>query len=174
MSALYKTDKLIWKSTEDNPAYIYIYEGSKAFKAYRPLDPKGDKFRGQDNGEIIEGWDQLPYEWEHLIVTKATKDIMTFRTIGYISCSPTSENSFRTILSKKDELNRRFKRIFIFFDNDAAGMKAAKFLHEATGWTVIILPQDHAKDVSDLVYKDQSFDRLEKFLAKYKLKKYEL
>lgn len=171
LTALYKTDKLIWKSTEDNPAYIYLYEDGKAFKAYRPLDPQGDKFRGQDNGEIIEGYDQLPDEWEHLIITKATKDVMTFRTIGVVSCSPTSENSFRTILAKKDEFNARFKRIFIFFDNDKAGIKAAKFLHEATGWTIIMLPEDHAKDPSDLVVKDGSFDRLEKFLSKLKLKR---
>lgn len=171
LTALYKTDKLVWKSTEDNPAYIYLYSDNKAFKCYRPLDPNGDKFRGQDNGEIIEGWDQLPDEWEHLVITKATKDVMTLRRIGVVGGSPTSENSFRAILAMKDELNRRFKRIFIFFDNDAAGIKAALFLHEATGWEVIILPQDFAKDPSDLVFKDQSFDRLKKFLAKYNLKR---
>lgn len=172
LTAMYRTDKLVWKSVKDNPTYIYLYLANKdAFKAYRPLDPRGDKFRGQNNGGLLEGFEQLPDEWEHLIITKSTKDIMTLRRLGVVSCSPTSENSFRTLLKNKDELNRRFKRKFIFFDNDGPGVKASKLLKEETGWESIVLPKSYSKDASDLVTKDKSYKRLSSFLSTLKLEK---
>ena len=135
------------------------------------IDPNGDKFRGQNNGDILEGYEQLPDEWEHLIITKSTKDIMTLRRIGVVSCSPTSENSFRTLLSKKDELNERFKRKFIFFDNDTPGIKASRLIHEATGWESFCLPINMGKDPNELVSKDKSYKRLLAFIHKYKFEK---
>ena len=90
LTALYRTDKVIWKSEKTNPAYIYLYEQIKdAFKAYRPLDPRGDKFRGQNNGGILEGYEQLPKNGKKLLITKSTKDILVLRRAGVISTSPT-------------------------------------------------------------------------------------
>lgn len=172
LTALYRTDKLIWKSVLNSPAYIYLYKNKiDAFKSYRPLDKKGDKFRGQNNGDILEGFEQLPDEWEHLIISKSTKDVMTLRRLGVVSCSPTSENSFRTLLKNKDEINRRFKRKFIFFDNDEPGIKASKLLQDETGWDSISLPINFSKDPSDLVKKDKSYKRLSSFLSNLKLEK---
>jgi len=170
LTGLYKTDRLVWKSVEDNPAYIYLYTDPKAFKCYRPLD-KADKFRGQDNGNIIEGYDQLPDEWEHLVITKSTKDIMLLRSFGVVSCSPTSENSFNTLYNRAEELNGRFSIIYVMYDNDEPGIRAANKICAETGWKNIMFPKSFAKDPSDFIMYGGDKRKLEKFFSKLKLMK---
>ena len=50
-----------------------------------------------------------------------------------------------------NELNRRFKNVYILLDNDEAGIKDAQKLASKTGFTNIVLPNiNGAKDISDL------------------------
>jgi DNA primase len=60
-----------------------------------------------------------------------------------------------------EELKRRFKHIYILFDNDEAGLVDGVKLAEQTGFTNIVLPRiNEAKDISDL-YK--SLENKEQF-----------
>lgn len=167
LTGLYKLDRLIWKSESGNPAYIYVF-GRDKFKCYRPLDTTGHKFLGYNNSDVIEGWSQIPEKGDLLIVTKSMKDVMVLYEAGFVSCSPTSENSFRTIVNRAEELNKRFKKIIIFYDNDLPGITASEKLSSLTGWESIMIPvEEGIKDVSDWVRRD-GYDKLNKFL-KFKI-----
>lgn len=159
-----RVGKKIWGSVEGNPVFIYLFKKRGAFKAYRPLDPMKDKFRGQSNGDILEGYDQLPPTGQHLFITSSLKDTMVLRMLGYLAVNPTSENSKRALYTHVRELNSRFKNIYILFDNDKPGINAAASLSSDTGWKVLMLPTWSTKDPSDLVMKTGNYLELSMFL----------
>lgn len=170
LKILRRIGKKIWESSFDKPMFIYLFKNSKAFKAYNPLT-KEDRFRGQDNGNIIEGYDQLPRSHSHLIICSSLKDTKVVRRLGYCACNPTSENSFRTLLTKSRELTQRFSDIYILFDNDSAGINSSKYLSTITGWKVLKLPKQYSKDPSDLVMKAKNYLQLSLFFNSLFLKK---
>ena len=50
-----------------------------------------------------------------------------------------------------NELNRRFKKVYIMLDNDEPGIKLGKKLANQTGFINIVLPKfKGGKDISDL------------------------
>lgn len=174
MKSMRRVGKKLWWSTEDNPTFIYLFSKRGAFKAYRPLDPRKDKFRGQNNGDVLEGYDQLPRIGQHLIITSSLKDTMTLRKLGYLAVNPTSENSKRGLYRIIRELNQRFYKIYILFDNDMPGIRAARSLARETGWEVIMLPTWSTKDPSDLVMKTENYLALSIFFNNFNLKKYHI
>lgn len=174
MKYMRRINKLIWSSVKDNPTYIYLFSKKGAFKAYRPLDRSGDKFRGQNNGDILEGYDQLPPTGDHLFIQSSLKDTATCRRLGVLSLNPTSENSKRALYEKIRELNQRFKNIYILFDNDTAGRISAINLARDTGWTPMFLPNHWSKDPSDLVMKCKNYFQLNLFFNKMSLNKYHI
>ncbi len=165
--------KKVWGTTPENPCFMYLFNEYKdAFKAYRPLDPYKDKFRGQNNGDVIEGYDQLPRRAQHLIITSSLKDTMTLRRMGLIACNPTSENSKSALLKKVREFNARFDKVYVLFDNDLAGILSAKKLVGQTGWGLMEFPRELAKDPSDLVMSRGNYLALSDFFCKFDFNKY--
>lgn len=167
LKGLYRLDVKLLESTDEMPVYIYLFDDPLAFKSYQPNGGIW-KWRGQANGNLIEGWDQLKEQDTILFITSSLKDTLVMRTMGYSACNPTSENSYSNIVDKRDEINRRFNKVYIFFDTDTPGIKASKNMAEKTGWVSIGLPYSwNAKDPSDLITNDQgSYKRLELFLKK--------
>lgn len=169
---LLKFNREVWRYSDDNPTYHYSF-GTDSFKCYRPLDPRKDKFRGQNNGDKLEGYSQLPQTWDHLVISSSLKDTMTLRHIGIISVNPSSENSFNVLLSKADELNSRFKNIYVLYDNDSAGRNATIEITNRTGWGELLLPEKGGKDPSDWVVNDGGYRNLDSFFGS-KFKRYEM
>lgn len=175
LRSMRRVGKKLWGSEKDNPTFIYLFSKKGAFKAYRPLDPNKDKFRGQNNGDVLEGYDQLPPRGQHLIITSSLKDTMTLRRLGYLAINPTSENSKRALYKKVRELNMRFNNnVYILFDNDPPGIKSAKSLALVTGWKPIFLPKTFSKDPSDLTMKTGNYLALSMFFANFNLTRYYL
>jgi DNA primase len=80
---------------------------------------------------------------------------MVLYQYGYPAIAPQGENvpiteEFMTLLKKK------FERVVLFYDNDEAGIKAAKKIVNKHKVENIILPVTDAKDISDYV-KDFGF-----------------
>jgi hypothetical protein len=174
LRSLRRVGKRIWGSEESNPVFIYEFSKKGAFKVYRPLDKNNQKFRGQNNGDVLEGYDQLPARGTHLIITKSMKDVMVLRRMGYLAIAPTSENSRKTLLNKAAELNQRFDKIYILFDNDKPGVIASHKLHLETGWEQISFPVWMTKDSSDLVNKCQNYFELTEFFNTFDLNEYHI
>lgn len=155
---------LIWKSEESNPTFLYEFSKENAFKAYRPLDPNKDKFRGQNNGTVVEGYDQLPRNGKVLIITSSLKDTLTLRNLGFLAINPTSENSRKGLMLIARELNQRFEKIYVLLDNDRPGIYATRVLAQKTGWKPLYLPQHFLKDPSDMVMNTGRYQHLRLFL----------
>lgn len=94
----------------------FSYEVLGKYKIYQPFTPRV-KFRNDLTEKCLEGFAQLQYKSDILIITKSTKDIMLLAEFGYEAVSPRSENTpvpdpFLRYFHK------RYKKVLILFDND--------------------------------------------------------
>lgn len=146
----------------DNPMYAYkVYNN---FKIYRPLADKYTKWRNNLTEYDIQGYKQLPKKGEVLFITKSMKDVMALYEMGISAISPSSESTFipEDILS---DLKKRFKRIIILFDRDAAGVKySRKMSLKHSLEAMLIHKKFEAKDVSDAVKKN-GFETIKTWLC---------
>jgi len=167
VQGLYMNCSFIRNSIPGDPMYVYLSPFRDSFKAYRPYaKEKTQKFKGVANGHIVEGWESLPKFGDICMINSSMKDTMVMTKAGYPGCNPTSENAMAIMLDKARELNARFKRVVIFFDNDKPGIEAARKLQIETGWDSICLPQTWAKDPSDLVMEDGNYFNLIRFVER--------
>ena len=145
--------------------YGYFKEDGTLYKIYQPktLDKKFIKVNS-----YIQGWEQIG-KHPHLIVTSSLKDVMSIKSLklNIDVIAPDSEN---TML--KDEfvkqLQKKYQKIVLLFDNDEAGIKSMKTYKEKYPFIEIaVLPM--SKDVSDSI-KDfgakEVFNRLVPILDK--------
>lgn len=161
----------IFNSTEDDPAFIYRF-GENSFKTYRPLTGnKTRKFRGSNNGNVLEGWEQLPRKGDHLFINKSLKDSIVLRRMGILSTNPSGEGSIHYLKTMVREINARFSKVRILFDNDPAGIKSSTILRELTGWENVFL--DKEKDCYDNVTKYGNYFWLSNFFKQFNLNYYD-
>jgi len=137
----------IWYSTLGNP--IYAYKVFNNYKIYRPLAKKGEKWLGNLTLFDIGGYEQLPEQGETLIITKSIKDIMCLYSLGYNAICPPCE----TCSIPKEVINnlkKRFNNIYVLYDNDEAGIKAATRTYNTYKLKSFIIPiKSLKKDISD-------------------------
>ena len=130
--------------------YGYFKNDGTLYKIYKPMD-KERKFAKVQN--YIQGSEQLTFDKKYLVITSSLKDLMAFRKLQIKDIeviAPDSENSMlaETTMSK---LIRQYKKIFVIFDNDEPGIKAAKRYHSKYDIPYIILPLE--KDIAEAVEK---------------------
>lgn len=126
--------------TADKLAYAYPINNK--YKIYQPLS-KSRKFRTDYDFMCLEGFDQLKYESDTLIITKSMKDIMVLHEYGYEAVSPRGE-SVPIPIEFIRHFKKKYKNIFIFFDNDG------KHKAEEYPFPEIYVPiNSHEKDISD-------------------------
>lgn len=135
---------------------MYRYRENDTFKLYRPFASKNYVWRSNMRGGTLEGWNQLPDKGEVLVITKSTKDAMCLYELGISAVSVRSEST-RISENAIALLEARFKKIYIWFDNDQAGIVNAQKLQEQTNWNNIVLPENEPKDPSDFIKK---YDKL--------------
>ena len=130
---------------------LYLYGYFKAdgslYKIYQPktLDKKFIKVT-----DYIQGMHQCTGE-KNLLITSSLKDIMSIKSLKLAIdvIAPDSENT----MIKHDimeELDRKYKKIIVMFDNDDAGIKAMQTYKEKFPFVeTALLPM--SKDVSDSI-----------------------
>lgn len=138
----------------DKLAYAFIErkEGRITMKIYQPLNQEGYKWANTHDRSVVSLWTKIPETGDKVVICSSLKDALCFwANTGIPSLALQGEGygmSDTAIL----ELKRRYKEIYILFDNDKAGLADGKKLAERTGFTNLILPQfDGGKDVSDLM-----------------------
>jgi hypothetical protein len=126
----------LWYVNNDNDP-CYRYKEKDKFKLYRPLVKKKQlKFRTNFFGGLLEGYEQLPHKGSLLIITKASKDVMTLHAVGYNAVAVRSEN---TPMS--------------------AGIGGAKKMSEKYGIPFFKYDGAYGKDPSD-IYRDHGKEKL--------------
>lgn len=139
-----------WAYKVDNPGYAYqIYN---KFKIYKPLEQKKYKWLTNCSMLDIQGYEQLDNTGNLLIITKSLKDVMVLTKLGYNAVAPQGENHH--IPSKVMlDLENRFKKIIVFYDNDEAGIIGANKISKRYNLQTIFIPDNEPKDISDYVKK---------------------
>ena len=119
------------------------------YKIYTPSGDKGKKFLNNYPINYVEGYLQLKYKNNFLVITKALKEIMFFRShFDWDSVAGKSENTMikRHIMVK---LVQRYKYIFIWLDNDVAGQRAQLNYLKEYPFLIPIYYDVQRKDVTD-------------------------
>lgn len=120
----------------------FAYREIDKYKIYQPYD-KEYKFRNNYPNNFIEGFFQLKYESDLLIITKSRKDVMLLSELGYESVSPKSENTVMPV-QYFTHFQKKYKHVVVLFDNDM------KHKGDAYPFKKIYVPQESGeKDVSD-------------------------
>ena len=158
--------RYVLEYSKSNPCYAYkfVKDGVTSYKIYWPLSPDKKRkwlFSGgvADN---IEGFDQLPYHGETLILTKSLKDCMCYNMLGYPAISLQGEaNKLEQDLVTK--LLKRFDRIIVNYDEDEEGIRASIRIKNQYDLEYLFL--DGAKDLSDYI-KDFGTTEAKKLIDK--------
>lgn len=120
----------------------FAFEVLSKYKIYQPHMPSY-KFRNDFTEQCLEGFAQLTYNSDSLIITKSTKDVMVLREMGYEAVSPRSENTpvpepfLRHFASK-------YPKRYVLFDND---MKHRGDVYQEP--KIYVPPSSGQKDISD-------------------------
>lgn len=144
-------------STEKSPIFGY-YGGKKdGIELWRIYMPSKRTFRFLSNwsSSVIQGSKQLPDIGNHCILVKSLKDTMTLTEFNFIACAPNAESVLIT-KSQYDRLLLKYNNIFIFFDNDLAGVRGAHKYKKQYNCQCIFIKRKWAKDISDLYKKVSS------------------
>lgn len=130
----------------------YWNEGVFRRKLYFPQS-KSARFISNVDYTIVQGWSKLPKEGgDILLVTKSYKDILIFALLGYYAIAP--NNEFAAIPERvMEKLKRRWKHIYVWFDNDESGIKGAKLFCDKFDLRMFHNPLGEPKDPSDYVQK---------------------
>ena len=146
-----KEDNLGVQSTmkiTNNHVYGYFKNDGTLYKIYQPKvkDNKFIKVR-----DYIQGSEQLRGDKSFLIITSSLKDLMAFNKLKIkdAECiAPDSENSMIPTNFMVNAI-RHYKNIFVLFDNDEAGIKAAEKYKSKYGFEYVVLELE--KDLSDSI-----------------------
>lgn len=131
-----------------NHIYGYFRSDGSLYKIYLPNN-SNKKFIKIQN--YIQGMDQLKYDKEYLVITSSLKDLMTLVKIGYKNVESIAPDSENTMIAEQyiTSLKKKYKKLIVLFDNDEAGIEAAKKYQERYEISYVVL--DMSKDLSDSV-----------------------
>ena len=122
--------------------HSYVYHVHSKKKIYQPFS-KARKFRNDLTDKELEGYPQLPFKSDTLIITKSTKDIMLLHELGIEAVSPRGESvpiheAYLSLFGKK------YKRVATLFDNDG------KHRADSFPFPALQVPlESKEKDISD-------------------------
>jgi len=127
--------------------YGYFKDDGTLYKIYQPktLDKKFIKVT-----DYIQGMHQCTGE-RHLLITSSLKDIMSIKSLK-LSLDVIAPDSENTMIKQDvmDELKKKYEKIIVMFDFDAAGIEAMiKYKEKYPFIEITVLPM--SKDVSDSI-----------------------
>jgi hypothetical protein len=128
--------------------YGYFKEDGTLYKIYQPktLDKKFIKV-----ADYIQGIHQCTGE-KYLIITSSLKDIMSIKSLKLSRIDVIAPDSENTMIKAEmmEELDQKYKKIIILFDNDDAGIKSMQTYKEKYPCVnLAVLPM--SKDISDSI-----------------------
>lgn len=138
----------------DKYAYAYVErkEGNITLKIYQPYNTKGYKWSNKHDSSVISLWTKVPETGEKLCICSSLKDALCLWENTGIPAIAVQGEGYKISNTAIKELKRRYKEIFILFDNDMTGLIDGEKLAALTGFTNIILPKfKEGKDISDLI-----------------------
>lgn len=144
--------QVYWMTEDGNPKFPrtpgYAYKVWDRFKLYFPHEPADFKFRNDfTDDRYIEGYQQLQFNSDLCIITKALKDVGLFRKLGVESIATRGEH---TPLPPEliAFLKSRYKYVATWMDND--GKHKAEMYKQEYGLPMLQVPKESGeKDPTD-------------------------
>lgn len=168
-------DKILSKrATQRNPIYSYHFPSTDRIKIYRPLTKiQADKWISSTKCEDITGWEYYSSRRHSIIfITSSGKDAMVLHSLGFPAIAPVTEKSVVSE-SVMEYIKTRYRYVFVFMDNDDAGMKANFKYFKSYNIPYVFIPLKYGvKDISDFIlkFKRRKTLKLVKKLLKTNLK----
>lgn len=137
----------------DKYAYAFVEhkENKITIKIYQPFNTNGYKWANKHDKSVISLWTKIPEYGDKLVICSSLKDALCLWANINIPAIATQGEGYTMSETAVNELKRRYKEVFILYDNDKAGLEDGAKLAESTGFTNIVLPSfEGGKDVSDL------------------------
>lgn len=132
-------------------AYVEFKEGKTTIKIYQPLNTRGYKWSNNHDRSVISLWTKIPEYGEKVVICSSLKDALCLSCQTNIPAIAVQGEGYSMSDTAVKELKRRYKQVYILFDNDNAGISDSKKLSEQTGFINLTLPKiNEAKDISDL------------------------
>lgn len=168
-NTIFLNDK-IYALNKKEFAFGYFGGTNGNFEYWRIYKPLNKDFRFISNWpkNKIQGFDQLKYNTDFLVITKSLKDVMCLRALGIEAIAPNSEGYFIPD-SMYSNLKTRYSYILLLYDNDYAGITYAnKIRKQYPDLIPIIIPRKtKAKDISDF---RKMYGKEKTFKGIYKMK----
>ena len=140
----------------DKYAYAYVEhkENNTAVKIYQPYNKKRCKWLSGFDGSVISLWTKIPEIGDKVVICSSVKDALCLWCNLGIPAIAVQGEGYAISETAKNELLRRYKEVYILFDNDEAGLKDGASLASRTGFNNLILPKiNDAKDIAELYQK---------------------
>jgi hypothetical protein len=142
----------------DKYAYAYVEhkEGKVTLKIYQPFNKNGYKWANKHDNSVISLWTKIPKQGDRVCICSSLKDALCLWCNTGIPSLAIQGEGYKISETAINELNKRYNKVFILFDNDEAGLLDGEKLSEQTGFINIVLPKfeeyNNPKDISDLYY----------------------
>jgi len=149
---------------QEIPNVCYCYEATNInnelkVRLYLPNARYHDveKWDGNFDNSIIQGYSQLPKQNKYLIITSSLKDIMTINSLNIPEISAIAFNSESTVITPDvlTTLRERFDYIYSFYDNDPSGINSSNKLYQQHNIPILRL-NSVEKDPSDFLKNHSS------------------
>lgn len=153
--------------TADRYAYAYIERkgGKVQLKVYQPYNTKGFKWCSKMDSSVISLWTKIPESGDRVAICSSLKDSLCLTSQLHIPAIAPQGEGYDMSDTAINELKRRYKKVFICYDTDAAGRIDGKKLSQRTGFINVVPDLGKEKDISDY-YKSltnkEDFKQLEK------------
>lgn len=130
--------------------YGYFRDDGTLYKIYQPK-VSDKKFIKVCN--YIQGSDQLKFDKKYLVITSSLKDLMAFTRLKLNDAECIAPDSENTLIPEHmlNKIISKYKKVFVLFDNDEAGIRSMKRYKEKYNFDYVIL--DMEKDLSDSIKK---------------------
>lgn len=160
----------------DKLAYAFVEhkENKITLKIYQPFNKKGYKWSNKHDRSVISLWAKIPEYGDKVVICSSLKDALCLWANVGIPALAVQGEGYGISNTAIQELKRRYKNIYILFDNDKAGLEDGKKLADKTNFTNLVIPQfEGGKDISDYfkVFGKEKF--IETFTSLFKEKEFE-
>lgn len=143
--------KMVFGADKYAYAYVERKENNITLKIYQPFNQKGFKWSNQHDRSIISLWTKLPETGDRVCICSSLKDALCLWANTGIPSIALQGEGYGMSETAISELKRRFKQVFILFDNDEVGIEDGEKLAKDTGFLNVVLPYfEGGKDISDM------------------------
>ena len=143
-------DTYIYPADKFAYAYVEHKEGKVTLKVYQPKSDPNHKWYNKHDKSVISLWTKVPKEEDRICICSSVKDALCLWSNTGIPSIAVQGEGYNMSETAINELRRRFKKIYVLFDNDTVGIADGQKFSSNTGFINVVLPKfEGGKDISD-------------------------